>query len=173
MRFQPEYKGLRHDLDMLPLRRMAGLAAFILATAVLAWRIDYLRSLVIVELSPRAEAITIVKRLHDRVLSYSEQYGRPVFAWTGVRHSSAAESTLYQNLRLDLRDERVRYSYGEEIFSITWIGEEGRMVRDSAPIVLSNQWPPDARFYAHVRWVVNHPVPPGVRERAMKTRASR
>jgi hypothetical protein len=97
-----------------------------------------------------------MKQYADRVQSYAEQYGRPIFMWTGVRHASAAESTLYETLRLDLRDKRIRYWYGDESFSIAWYDP-----RATSPeqMILSRPWPAEARWYAHVRWVVNHPRP--------------
>jgi hypothetical protein len=109
---------LKDDLSMLPLRRIGGIAALLVASAFLTWRIHDLREARTLELSPRAARIMTVKRLHDRVLSYSEQYGRPIFVWTGVRHSSAAESTLYERLRRDLVDSSVRYWYDDATFQI-------------------------------------------------------
>ena len=163
MQLRLKTRTFRDDLAELPLRRIISVFCLIAAVSVLAVRVRHLRSLNQVELAPRAEKLAVLDHYSKRVLSYAEQYGRPVFAWTGVRHSSAAESTLYENLRLDLRDERIRYWYGDERFTIAWWDpRQGRSGRDV--IAVSYPWPREAAFYAHVRWIVNHPVPPRVRK---------
>ncbi len=164
MRLQLPRRTLKDDLRVLPLRRIAGIAGLLVASAMLWWRIADLRASRTLALSTRAERIMVVKRLHDRVLSYSEQYGRPIFVWTGVRHSSAAESTLYQRLRRDLVDSSVRYWYDDKSFRVAWYYDRPSPRPEDAQIVLSNEWPESASRYAHARWVVFHPVPPRIRK---------
>ncbi|HET9425272.1 MAG TPA: hypothetical protein VFO55_07875 [Gemmatimonadaceae bacterium] len=172
IRLQLTRRGPIAELADLPWRTIAGVAALVVASTILAVRIQHLRARNTVEWSERTAQFAVVKRYSDRVLSYAEQYGRPVFAWTGVRHSSAAESTLYENLRLDLRDPRIRYWYGEDAYVVAWYDPEAGRTGPGV-VAVTNPWPPEARFYAHVRWVVNHPVPPGIRERLARPQPAR
>ena len=134
--------------------------------AILVVRIQHLQSLNRVEFSTRTAQFEVVKKLSDRLLTYSEEYGRPVFMWTGVQHASPAESTLYEHLRMDLRDARIRYWYDDRRYAIAWYDEKQTRVPDRSQIVVSNLWPADAAYYARWRWYVNHPVPPRVRKAA-------
>lgn len=165
MRLALERKTLADDLAELPLRRILDVAALIVACAVLTFRIRDLRARSRVELSERSARFAVVKGYSDRVLNYAEQYGRPIFVWTGVHHASAAESTLYENLRLDLRDRRIRYWYSDSHYSIAWYDPKQTRNPDRDQIVITNAWPADAAYYARWRWYVNHPVPPRVHKR--------
>ena len=120
MRLALERKTLADDLAQLPLRRILDVAALIVACAVLTLRIRDLRARTRIEFTERTARFAVVKGYSDRVLNYAEQYGRPIFVWTGVRHASAAESTLYETLRLDLRDPRIRYWYADRSYCIGW-----------------------------------------------------
>lgn len=164
MRAELAHTRLRDDLGKLPWRRIVDVAALIVASTALTLRIQSLQARNRVELSERAQRFAVVKKYSDRVLTYAEQYGRPIFAWTGVHHSSAAESTLYENLRLDLRDRRIRYWYDDRGYYIAWYDPRQSRSPDRSQVVVSNKWPDDAAFYARYRWYVNHPLPPRVRK---------
>jgi hypothetical protein len=166
LRLQLARRTMADDLAEFPVRRLADCAGLVFALLILGFRIQSLQSRNRVEFSERTARFAVVKRLSDRVLSYSEQYGRPIFMWTGVNHASAAESTLYENLRLDLRDQRVRYWYSDRSYSIAWWDPLQARRPDRSQIVISNAWPVDAAYYARWRWYVNHPVPPRVRAAA-------
>ena len=155
---------MAQDFADFPVRKVVGVVALLVACAVLALRIHDLQSRNRVEFSERTAKFAIVKNLSDRLLTYSEQYGRPVFMWTGVHHASAAESTLYENLRLALLDERVRYWYSDRGYSIAWWDPKQARRPDASQIVIQNEWPVDAAYYARWRWYVNHPVPPRVKK---------
>jgi hypothetical protein len=156
---QVAHRSLVDDLRELPLRRLAGIAALVLSIATLDWRIRSLRDESRLELSPRAAKIMKVKRLTDRLSRYAETWGRPVFAWTGVHHMSAAESTVYEGLRRDLADEAIEYRYDDRTFTIQWFGEGGRRDTIEGRIALHRDWPPEAALYARTRWIVHDPGP--------------
>jgi hypothetical protein len=153
-------RSFYRELRSVPFRKLAGLLALTGASLILAWRIDHLRNPPQLELGPRAEMLATIRSLGDRVLQYSEQYGRPVFMMIGVHHVSAAESTLYVNLRRDLADSRVRYSFGDEGFSIRWNDERWYpWSRGPQPIRQEYVWPKSASEYTHARWVAYSPPP--------------
>lgn len=162
MRLALERKSMADDLAEFPVRRVLDVAALVVACTVLTLRIQSLQHRNRVEFSERTAQFAVVKSYSDRILTYAEQYGRPIFVWTGVRHASAAESTLYENLRLELRDARVRYWYDDSKYFVAWYDEKQTRRPDESQIVITNPWPPDAAFYARYRWYVNHPVPPRV-----------
>jgi hypothetical protein len=152
-------KSLLDDLREFPLRRIGGLVALALSIAILDWRVQSLRARNHLELTPRAAKIMKVKGLTDRLLTYSTTYGRPVFAWTGVWHMSPAESTMYENLRLALRDSTVEYRYSDESFTVSWFGEGGRRDTVEGRIALTRKWPAEAALYAKTRWMAYDPGP--------------
>jgi hypothetical protein len=149
----------RRDLAGVPWRIVLDVWALTLSLGVLAWRMHELQERNQVVFSERTAHFAVVKGYYDRVLAYSETYGRPIFVWTGVHHASAAESTLYENLRLDLRDPRIRYWYDDTHFQIAWYDPIQTRKPDRSQIVVRGEWPPDARWYAYMRWYVNHPSP--------------
>ena len=164
MRLALARKTMADDLAEFPVRRIVDVAALIVACAVLTLRVQSIQKRNRVEFTERTAQFAVVKAYSDRILTYSEQYGRPIFVWTGVRHQSAAESTLYETLRLDLRDPRIRYWYGDEAYYIAWYDVKQTRKADRSQIVISNPWPVDAAFYARYRWYVNHPVPPRIQK---------
>lgn len=149
----------KDDFRELPLRRLGSVFGLALSIAILCWRIDSLRQRNHLELSPRAAKIIKIKRLTDRLMAYSETYGRPIFAWTGVRHVSPAESTVYERLRLALRDSTIEYRYDDKSFTIQWFGEGGRKDTIEGRIALRRDWPKEAALYAQTRWAAFDPGP--------------
>lgn len=154
-------RSIYSELRSVPVRRLAGVLALIAASTTLALRIHSLNTPTRLELGPRAEMYAIVRALTDRVYEYSEQYGRPIFMLTGVRHVSPAESTLYERLRIDLTDDRILYMYSDQAFTIVW--DDGRPrywpSRRPPPIGLSRDWPASAAKYARTRWMAYDPGP--------------
>ena len=149
----------KDDFRELPLRRIGSVFGLVLSIAILYARVESLRQRNHLELTPRAAKIIKVKRLTDRLMSYSETYGRPIFAWTGMRHSSPAESTVYERLRLDLRDSTIEYRYDDKSFTIQWFGEGGRKDTIEGRIALHRDWPKEAALYAQTRWAAFDPGP--------------
>lgn len=138
-------------------RTIIDVLALVVSLAVLWWRIHDLNERNRVEFTERTAQFAVVKGYYDRVLDYSEKYGRPVFVWTGVHHASPAESTLYEQLRLDLRDPRIRYWYDDTHFLVGWYDRVQTRKPDHSQIVIRGEWPADARWYAYMRWYVNIP----------------
>jgi hypothetical protein len=147
------------DFAGVPWRVVIDVWALVFAIAILAWRIHEIQQRNKIEFTERTAHFAVVKGYYDRVMAYSEAYGRPIFMWTGVHHASPAESTLYERLRLDLRDPRIRYWYTDTWFNIAWYDPSQGRRFDPSQIAIRGEWPPDARWYAYMRWYVNHPSP--------------
>lgn len=154
-------RSIYSELRSFPIRTLVGIVALVAASLTLAFRIRELRRPPRLELGPRAEKLWIVRSLSKRVFEYSEQYGRPIFMLTGVHHISPAESTLYEGLRNDLNDHRIRYTYGDEGFWISWDDGDREYFRRGGvrTITQTYKWPKSAAEYTHARWVAYQPRP--------------
>ena len=146
------------DFVGIPWRVVIDIWALVLSIALLAWRIHDLQRRNTIELTERTAQFALVRSYYDRVMAYSEAYGRPIFMWTGVHHATPAESTLYERLRLDLRDPRIRYWYTDTWFRIAYV-DSALGARKQPQVIMGGEWPADARWYAYMRWYVNHPAP--------------
>jgi len=166
------------------MRRQLSLIALALATLVLGLRIREINKPRKVELAPRTVHLLYLDSLRTALLTYAEQYGKPVFVTDTVSPVNGYGRIQMRRLRDALFAPQIEYSYGDKGFSIEWRGdwtprtprfdravtlqEFDRILRVLNRRPISNSWPESAAEYARLRRefiTPRWPEPPARRSR--------
>lgn len=162
------------------MRRLFSIAAFVLATLVLAHRVREINTPVPpVVLAPRTVHLLYLDSLRRELLSFAEQYGRPVF-WTDSTPPVNGHGRIrLARLRQALFDPRIEYGYTDRGFAIDWRTDPKPRfppstfvhLGDAEPPMLRNPvgdaWPESAASYARLRrlWITPQWPDPPARQR--------
>ena len=145
-------------------RTPVGLATLALAVFVLAIRVHEVNRPRRVHLAPRTLHLLYLDSLRQELLTFSEQYGRPVFQYDTTSPVTGHGRIQLARLRHALFDPRVEYRFSDEGFYIDWrtdpkprpqnqgfvaFGSPGAGFHTQGPI--ANSWPETAAEYARIR----------------------
>ena len=161
------------------MRRLLSVFALLLATAVLGIRIHNINTPPeLVGVAPRTLHVLYLDSLRTALLTFAEQYGRPVFQYDTTSPVTGHGRIQLARLHQALFDERVVYSFGDQGFSLDWKGDpkprpHGGAFRPfgSGAVAFPNAWPPSAAEYARVRRIFvtpQWPEPPQRRVNRMR-----
>jgi hypothetical protein len=159
-------------------RTPLGLAALALAAFVLANRIHEVNERRAVELAPRTLHLLSLDSLRQELLTFAEQYGRPVFQYDTTSPVTGHGRIQLARLRHALFDPRVEYVFGDEGFALEWRSDPRPRPRFSGFVAfgqpsefhstapIAGAWPQSAAEYARIRRMVitpQWPEPPAFR----------
>jgi hypothetical protein len=149
---------------MIRYRTPLGLATLAVAAFVLAVRVHEVNQPAGVQLAPRTLHLLYLDSLRRELLTFAEQYGRPVFQYDTTSPVTGHGRIQLARLRHALFDPRIEYRFGDEGFSIDWatdpkprprnkgfaaFGSPGNGFHSFGPI--ANSWPESAADYARIR----------------------
>src|SRR5690349_13887827 len=102
-------------------RRILSVVALVIAVAVLAGRVHEInRPPAPVQLAPRTVHLLYIDSLRRELLTFAEQYGRPVFRYDTTSPVTGHGRIQLARLREALFDPRIEYFFGDEGFNIDW-----------------------------------------------------
>ena len=141
-------------------RRFLSIVALLVATAVLGLRIRAINRLPeLAGPAPRTLHLLYLDSLRTELLTFAEQYGRPVFQYDTTGPVTGHGRVQLARLRQALFDPRVVYYFGDEGFTLDWRGDPRPQTHfkgfrsfgaGSAP-VFATSWPATAAEYARLR----------------------
>jgi hypothetical protein len=163
------------------MRRPLSILALALAIAILGFRIRTINTPPeLVGVAPRTVHVLYLDSLCNALLTFAEQYGRPVFQYDTTSPVTGHGRIQLARLHQALFDDRVDYSFGDQGFSLDWKGDpkprpHGGAFRQfgSGVVIFPNAWPPSAAEYARLRRIFvtpQWPEPP--QRRANRVRNS-
>jgi hypothetical protein len=143
-------------------RRLLSFAALVLATLVLAFRVyEINQPAPPLVLAPRTVHVIYLDSLRHELLTFAEQYGRPVYQYDTTLIVTGSGRIQLTRLRQALFDSRVEYAFTDEGFAIDWRSDPKprsahTFAAFGAPHVLphnaiASAWPDPAAEYARVR----------------------
>jgi len=146
------------------MRRLLSLAALLLATLVLGLRVREInKPAPVVVLAPRAVHLLYLDSLRRELLTFAEQYGRPVFQYDTTSPVTGHGRIQLARLRHALFDPQIEYVFSDEGFVMDWRSDPKPRVRHrgfahfgSPPRglprdAIGNEWPKPAAEYARIR----------------------
>lgn len=146
-------------------RRILSVIALIAAMLVFGLRVREInKPAPPVTLAPRAVHLLYLDSLRHELLTFAEQYGRPVFRYDTTSPVTGHGRVQLARLRNALFDPRVEYGFGDDGFVLDWRGDPkprfaGGLMEFGAPRPpmarriggVANAWPESAAEYARVR----------------------
>ena len=146
-------------------RRLVSILTLILATLVLALRVREInRPAPSVSLAPRTLHLLYLDSLRQELVSFAEQYGRPVFRYDTTSPVTGHGRVQLARLRNALFDPRVEYGFGDDGFVLDWRSDPKprishgfaafgapRPPTTARPLGIANAWPESAAEYARIR----------------------
>ena len=147
------------------LRRLLSILALALGVAVLVARIQKINELPRVELAPRTMHLLYLDSLRTELLSFAEQYGRPIFYTDTTPLVNGSGRIQVARLRQALFDSRIQYSYGDKGFNLDWATDPKpripkryasfndfyRALEVAGHRPVASAWPETAAEYARLR----------------------
>ena len=168
-------------------RTSLALAALVLATFVLAIRIHEVNEPRELRLAPRTLHLLYLDSLRQELLTFAEQYGRPVFQFDTTSPVTGHGRVQLARLRHALFDPRVEYRFDDEGFYIEWRADPRPRLRSNGFVAfgspsrgvgfhfapIADSWPQSAAEYARIRRLIITPQwPDRVQRRANPPRRS-
>jgi hypothetical protein len=165
-------------------RRLVSIATLVIATLVLVLRVRDINTVEPVVLAPRTMHLLYLDSLRRELLTFAEQYGRPVFQYDTTSPVTGHGRIQLWRLRHALFDPRIEYVFGDEGFAIDWRGDPKPRTTRSFTIfgashvplhsAIGDRWPQEAAEYARLRRLFitpQWPEPP-VRRRSNRSPAT-
>src|SRR4051812_16431064 len=137
------------------MRTRLSITVLAVAIVVFALRVRDINQPRRVELAPRTLHLLYLDSLRNELLTFAEQYGRPVFQYDTVSPVTGQGRIQLTRLHQALFDPRVEYVFGDDGFYLDWrtdpkprrhfnhfrrIGEPG----DEPRVPIRNAWPESA-----------------------------
>jgi hypothetical protein len=150
-------------------RRILSVASLLLATLVFVLRVREInKPAPPVRLAPRTLHLLYLDSLRQELLTFAEQYGRPVFQYDTTSPVTGHGRIQLARLRRALFDPRVEYAFSDEGFAIEWRTDPkphlpSSFVHFGAPgsnlfrKSIANAWPESAAEYARIRRLIITP----------------
>jgi hypothetical protein len=145
-------------------RRVLAVVALIFATIVLVIRVREInKPAPPITLAARSVHLIYLDSLRNELLTFAEQYGRPVFRYDTTSPVTGHGRVQLARLRQALFDPRVEYGFGDDGFVLDWRSDpkprlsHGFMRFGAArpPTMrrmgVANAWPESAAEYARIR----------------------
>lgn len=146
-------------------RRLLSIGTLILAMLVLGLRIREInKPAPPVTLAPRSVHLLYLDSLRHELLTFAEQYGRPVFRYDTTSPVTGHGRVQLARLRNALFDPRIEYGFGDDGFVLDWRSDPkprspNAFVQFGAPRPptarhiggVANAWPESAAEYARIR----------------------
>src|SRR3954466_8446739 len=135
------------------LRRILSIVALALSVAILVRRIQRINEPVRVELAARTRHLLYLDSLRTELLTFSEQYGRPVFQYDTTSPVTGHGRIQLARLRQALFDPRIEYAFSDEGFAMDWRSDPKPRIRhmgfahfgsaaaELPPDPVGDQWP--------------------------------
>jgi hypothetical protein len=150
-------------------RTPLGLATLALATLVLTIRVREINEPRAIDLAPRTLHLLYLDSLRQELLTFAEQYGRPVFQYDTTSPVTGHGRIQLARLRHALFDPRIEYVFGDEGFALEWRSDpkprprftgfvsfgQPSQFHSTAPV--AGAWPQSAVEYARIRRLVITP----------------
>jgi hypothetical protein len=142
------------------MRRPLSVLALVFATGILGLRIRAINTPPeLVGIAPRTAHVLYLDSLRTALLTFAEQYGRPVFQYDTTSPVTGHGRIQLYRLHQALFDPRVVYAFGDQGFSLDWRGDPKPRQHSAAfrrfgagePVIFPNPWPPSAAEYARLR----------------------
>ena len=165
------------------LRRLFSFAALAIGVAILAARIHQINKPEPSLLAARTLHLLYLDSLRTELLTFAEQYGRPLFVTDTTPLINGHGRIQASRLREALFDPRIEYHYGDYGFTLDWASDPKPRMRHgvwmpfgsprSKTIPGQTPWPPSAVQYAELRRLAitpQWPEPP--QRRANRARRS-
>jgi hypothetical protein len=148
------------------LRRILSVVALALSVAILIGRIEKINEPARVELAARTRHLLYLDSLRTELLTFAEQYGRPVFQYDTTAPVTGHGRIQLARLRQALFDQRIEYGFNDRGFYLEWRGDPrprqrhgfssfapiGSVARyEPPPEPISSAWPQTAAEYARIR----------------------
>jgi hypothetical protein len=165
-------------------RRLLSVVALVAACAALMLRVQRINRMEPVELSARSYHVLYLDSLRHELLTFAEQYGRPVFQYDTTMVVTGHGRIQLGRLREALFDPRIEYRYGDDGFSLDWRSDPkprrpgagawhafgARPAARSAFIQGWTPWPPSTIEYARLRRIAITPQWPEPPQRPSRRR---
>ena len=148
-------------------RRVLSTLALALATLVFAYRVREINRLPsIAQLAPRSEHLLYLDSLRTELITFAEQYGKPVFITDTVSPVNGHGRIQMARLREALFDSRIEYGYNDQGFGLDWRSDPRPKPRFNGPVTfeefdrvmslanrltVASAWPQSAAEYAKLR----------------------
>jgi len=144
------------------MRKLVSVVALFAAVAILAVRVRALNTPApTVVLASRTMHLLYLDSLRRELLTFAEQYGRPVFQYDTTSPVTGHGRIQLARLRNALFDPRIEYAFNDEGFAIDWRGDpkpriqKGFMSFGTRHIAehaaVGDAWPEPAAEYARIR----------------------
>ena len=156
-------------------RRILSVVMLVGAMLVLAHRVREInKPPTVIGVAPRTAHLLYLDSLRRELLTFAEQYGRPVFRYDTTSPVTGHGRIQLARLREALFDPKVYYYFGDEGFTLDWVSDPGprRLYKGFASFgsvtrrVYQNAWPERAAEYARIRRLLvtpQWPEPPARR----------
>lgn len=168
------------------MRRLLSVVALVVACAALMLRVQQINRVEPVQLSARAYHVLYLDSLRHELLTFAEQYGRPVFQYDTTMVVTGHGRIQLGRLREALFDPRIEYRYGDDGFSLDWRSDPkprvlhpqvwhafGRRPSSRSSFIQGwSPWPPSTVEYARLRRVAITPQWPDPPQRPQRPRTS-